>query len=198
MARLTFGRSDSAVLRVLLWVGAAASAAFAVVVPVWEAVNGRSITVPSWLEVSAPDLAGATGVAIANPADVVLVVDEPTAGDRLLGLAPGLVAAGAVILVVIMLDRVLRDLGRGEPFSAGNVTRLRVTALAIIVGAAAEAALDAITGMVITGNHLPPDLPPRASFEMPLAWIAGGLVVAAIAEAFARGTELRRDVDGLV
>lgn len=198
MAGLTFGRSDSAVLRVLLWIGATVSAVFAVFVPVRDAVNGQSITVRSWMGVSASELAGTTGVAIDNPADVVLVVDEPSAGDRLLNLAPGLVAACTVILAVIMLDRVLRDLGRGEPFAVGNVTRLRATAMAIIAGSAAEAALDAITGMVISGNHLPPGLPPRASFEVPLAWIAGGLVVAAIAEAFARGTELRRDVDGLV
>lgn len=198
MSRLRFGRIDRAVLRAVLWIAAAVSAAFAVVVPAWGAVSGRSIRVASWLEASAPDLVGVSGVAIDNPADVVVVVDEPTAGDRLLDMTPGLVTACAVVLVVIMLDRVLRDIGHGEPFSTGNVTRLRVTALAIMVGSAAEAALDAITGMVITGNHFPPDLPARASFELPLGWIAGGLVVAAIAEAFAHGTKLRQDVEGLV
>lgn len=198
MASLRFGRSDNAVLRVLLWIGAAVAAVFAVVVPVRGAVTGGSITVPFWTDVSATELAGTTGVTVDNPAGVNLVIDEPSVGERLLDLAPGLVLACTAVLVVIMLDRVLRDIGRGEPFSAGNVTRLRAIALAIIVGSAVEAALDAGTGIVITGNHLAADLAPRASFELPVGWIVAGLVVAAIAEAFARGAELRRDVAGLV
>lgn len=186
-----FDRSDNVATTVLLWLVIGLSAGYAVFVSL-DWILRRRVTL---LGVPVDVEQGAAGVGrVMGEAEAQVLVDSVPAADFALLMAGVLTGVAATIWGGVLLTKLLRDLGQGEPFTRANVTRLRTIAvlllvtplLASVLGAAARSAILAGTG---DGGLI---------FTIEQGWVVAGLLVAATAQAFASGARLRADVDGLI
>lgn len=187
--RLRFDRGDGIATRILLWAVALGVWVHQLVVPLVTAVADKPLRVGAQPVDVDPGAAGA-GEAV-NPARADVLVADASVADHLLAVVPGVLVAGLVVVGTVLLTRLLRDLAAGDPFHPRNVRRLRVVAMAVITGAIVHAVVvGLITPWLLNRDGW--------TFTLPVPWVVGGLLVAAVAEAFATGTRLRSDVDGLV
>jgi len=109
------------------------------------------------------------------------------------------VGAGA-----LMLYRILLSIAAGRPFEPGNPKRIAGLAGAIAVAAVVPWFLTSAAAHLVlhrvglTGPHSPVTAPPVPSAGSMLWQLLVPLLVLALAQAFRRGGELTRDVEGLV
>lgn len=190
--RMRFDRADSIATQLILWLLVGASAAYSAFITVDWALR-RQVTLT---EVPVEVADGAAGVGrVLSPAGAEVVVDDVGAGHFALLLVGGLLMVGGAVWAAILLTRFLGDLADGEPFVAANVTRLRIVAGLLLVVPAVSAIVTAIARAEIMEAAGADN---GFALHFSLGWIAAGLLVAAIAQAFATGTRLRADADGLV
>lgn len=193
---LAFDRYDRWGLIFLIGAVALGAVLAWVVEPLSDWVTGAPLTPEMSSAVTVPQL-DAAGIAH-GPGTYTVDVVDPSAGQRLLALAPGVLAALLVLLACWCIVLVLRTVAAGDPFQSVNVIRLRVVAAALVLGApvfyvfqsfANAAVLDSLD---LTGLEL--------TFTLEIPWVPmlAGMVVAMLAEAFKAGSRLRDDVDGLV
>jgi hypothetical protein len=124
---------------------------------------------------------------------------EKARGSLVFSPQSRLVAEGAVLLIVVLalvmwvlgqLRAVFRTLRAGQPFVAGNATRIRRIAYAVIVGellrtVAAYAGMHyAMTHFSIQGLRL------ESRWDLNIVAIITGLIILVIAEVFREGTRL--------
>ncbi|WP_134771957.1 DUF2975 domain-containing protein [Ornithinimicrobium flavum] len=190
--RLRFDRADRWVTIVLLWLVVGAAAAYPLFVALDWALR-RQVTLTGVPVEVDPGAAGA-GQVVSGVADAhVLVGGVSAAHLALLLLAPVLTVAAAV-WGAVLLSRFLQDLAAGTPFARANVRRLRVIALLLLlVPPVAGAVYGAARALIMDQAGAPGFL-----VTVTPAWLVAGLLVAAVAQAFAAGARLQDDVDGLV
>lgn len=196
---LTFDRADFSATYALLGLIAIGTALVAVVWPLIDWWRGVPL---SWLvaTVDAGPAVAANPGAVAHWNDGVQVtLDHASATARITAVLPGLLTTAAVLLVALQLLPLLRAIQTGEPFVAASVRRLRVIALVLAIAPVLTLVATAMAGAVIRAEAIP-----SASFALEfspsgiIVPLATGLMVAALAEAFSRGAQLRADTDGLV
>lgn len=186
-----FDRGDQIATGILLWLIVGVSAGYAVFVSLdWMLRRQVTLTeVP--LEVG-EDAAG-TGRVVGMPSGNVLV-EGVSAGHFALLMVPVLLGLAATVWGAVLLQRLLKDLGRGEPFSRANVSRLRIVALLLmVVPLFADMAYAMARSTLMSAQGVDGFV-----FSFSPGWLLAGILVAAVAQAFASGTTLRADVDGLV
>lgn len=193
---LTFDRSDRIGLVIMLWLVAVAAVGTLVVAPLVAWVRGATLPVPLLSEIVVPELDSAgLGHSLAGY-DVLL--ENPSVGQRLLVLVPGLALAAVVVACVVLCLRVVRAIGSGDPFATGQVGRLRAIAALLAFGVPViELGRAALSGLVLSPVDLG-GLDPVIELTIPWLPIVVGLCVALVAEAFRAGAALREDVEGLV
>ncbi|MEV6822009.1 DUF2975 domain-containing protein [Nocardiopsis dassonvillei] len=212
--RVRWSRADSLVLQGVLVIGILFTSLGTVVALAWTlgllpAGSGViSDTITVWVPEDAPeprvDVATASGdYGTAAVGTMQLTFHDPTVGERLLLAVPGLLSVAAVLVVMVTLLGLLRSLDLGDPFVPVNVRRVRTIALTVL-GAAVVLPLTRMVceGLLQTralhtdGFAFALGVPGGNGFSFTLVFV--GLVVAALAEVFRRGTRLREDVEGLV
>jgi hypothetical protein len=156
---------------------------------------------PLYLAVpGAPDGTGA----VADLSQVTLDSWDSTMPEQILARGGTAVICVCVGLGALMLGRILMSIAAGQPFEPGNPKRIAVLAGAIAVagvvpGFLTSAAADLVLHRVhLAGPRSPVSAPPVPSLGSILGDLLLPLLVLALAEAFRRGGELARDVDGLV
>lgn len=189
--RFRFDRSDRIATQTLLWIGVAVTA----IAPVLTAVDWfrRRQVVVNEVPVEVGEGAARAG-RVVGPAFGDVLVQGVGAGQLMLLLSSGVLVVAAAVWGAILLGRVLGDLGRGEPFAQANVTRLRIVALLLLVVPLAADVLYGVARTQILASQGADSL--WVNFQP--GWILVGLLVAAVAQAFASGSRLRADVEGLV
>lgn len=191
---LAFDRYDRWGLAALLGLVAVGAVATTVVRPLVGWAQEGDVSVPLISDIEVPALDG-TGLRH-GPGDYDVIIQDPTVGQRVLDLLPGL---GWLVLVVVgcwIVLKVMGDIGRGDPFQPRNVRRMRALAVLLVIGWPVLAALQAMASFAITTDLGLGDL--GQTFTFPFLPMLVGLVVALLAEAFKAGSRLRDDVDGLV
>lgn len=126
-----------------------------------------------------------------------LAIADPGLGQRVLFTLPGIFDAVLILLGLYWLILVARTLSAGEPFASRNPSRLFGIAVLIAVGSVGDSLLTAITtDRLVAGTTLQGHVP----FSLHISFLPLGiaLLVAALAEAFRVGVQLRRDTEGLV
>jgi hypothetical protein len=113
-------------------------------------------------------------------------------GVAVLGLCVG---AGA-----LLLRRLLLSIAQGEPFRAGNAARVAGIAGLIVVASLGAAVLPSVAAGLVLGRLglAGSGTPVTTTFAFPYVPLVVALLLLALAEAFRHGTELARDVEGLV
>lgn len=190
--RLRYDRTDRLATVVVLWFVVGANAAYALFIAVDWALR-RQVTLTDVPVDVAPHAVGA-GEVVGGPAKVQVLVQDVGAWHFTLLLAASLVSVVAIAWGAVLLSRFIRDLSAGAPFAHANITRLRVVAMLLLLVPPIAEVIQAAAGAVVLdadgGAGVVVDLNP--------AWIVAGLLVAAVAQAFAAGARLQDDVDGLV
>jgi len=127
-----------------------------------------------------------------------VVLPDPTAGQYLLALVPGLLGVAAVALGAVLLLGVARALRHGDPFTPSSARRLTAVAfLVLVAGLVSPVCVELLRVVLI--ETTPAGL--RGwTFSVDLsAWpVLTGMLVLFVAEVFRRGAALRADVEGLV
>ena len=193
---LAFDRTDRWGLVALLGLVALGAVLVWVVAPLRAWLEGTGIPLAMVSPVSVPELEAAGvdhGLAVY---DVQLA--DPTAGQRLLALAPGLLSAALLLVGCWLVLRVMRGIAAGDPFEPRNVTRLRVVAAILVLGVPVVFFLDMAVRGALLGSMNLGGLEPAAFLSIPWQAFVAGMVVALLAEAFRAGSRLRDDVAGLV
>ena len=193
---LAFDRFDRWGLVFLLGAVALAALLAGVVEPLADWVTGGPLSPRVESAVTVPPL-DAAGVGYGSASYTVDAVD-PGAGARLLALLPGLLLSVLVVLSCWCIVLLLRTVASGDPFDPVNVTRLRVIAGALVVGAPVAHLLQLVSDAVVLGGLDLGGLDLTFTLDIPWLPMVAGLVVAMLAEAFKAGSRLRADVDGLV
>jgi hypothetical protein len=110
-----------------------------------------------------------------------------------------LVFAISGLVAVWMLRGLIGTARAGDPFVAENVRRLRVIGLVLLL----YPPLSSLSHMVLESVYIQRDaalarvLEPRA-FELNVLTLLAGLSVLVLAQVFARGVELRTDLEGTI
>ncbi|WP_010147372.1 DUF2975 domain-containing protein [Serinicoccus profundi] len=186
-----FDRADHIATTVLLWLVIGLSAGYAVFISL-DWILRRRVTLLG-VPVDVED--GAAGVGrVIGVAEAQVLVDSVSAGDFALLMAGVLAGVAATIWGGVLLTKLLRDLGQGEPFTRANVTRLRTIAVLLLVTPLLVSVLEAVARSAILAGAGDGGL----GFTIEPGWVVAGLLVAATAQAFASGARLRADVDGLI
>lgn len=193
---LAFGRSDRVGLALVLVAVSLLSIGTWVLAPVVTWAAGGALPLPFSGEVVVPAL-DAAGIRY-DSADYLVHIEDASTSQWVLHLLPGLGFAAVVVLGALLLLPVMRRVGAGDPFAPGAVWRLRTIGMLLLVGwpvlTVAQALADgaALAWAGIEG------LPAGASLTIPVGPVVAGLAVGLVAEAFAAGSRLREDVEGLV
>lgn len=160
-------------------------------------VRGTALPIGYEGAVTVPALQG-TGIEV-TAGGYTLLLPHPSVAQRLVEMLPGLVALAVVVTAVVLVERVVRDVAAGEPFTQRNVTRLTRLALLLVGGWLVAAVLRGAGDFVVLmlDDDLG-DLDPQGVVPFDLWPLVVGLLVGVLARAFAAGTRLREDVEGLV
>lgn len=194
--RWAFTRADRIGLTAVLFVVNGFAIFGWVIAPILDWLRGDPVWTPFISRVTVPALDGA-GVAYSVATYDIRVVG-PTTGQRLFGLAAGVLWAALLVAGSLIVARLMRSIAEGNAFDRSNIARLRWLAVLLLGGVPVAFVVDLFArGALITGTELG-GLPPTASISIPWLPIVAGLVVALIAQAFLAGAALRDDVDGLV
>jgi hypothetical protein len=137
----------------------------------------------------------------ADKGSLVLRAWGSTVSEQLLSRGDSAILGLSVGAGALLVRRLLLSIAEGEPFRQGNAARIAGIA-ALTAGGSVGAALTPglAGGLVLERLGLDgADSPVVATeFSYPMSALLVALLLLAVAEAFRKGTELARDVDGLV
>ena len=194
-----WSRTDSNLLQALLGLAFAIEVVLGLLLPLL-AVAGLNDPVIQ-RDVSVTDvgtsLVADGGAKLSVSESATLAIADPGLGQRVLFTLPTIFDAVLILLGLYWLILVARTLSAGEPFASRNPSRLFGIAVLIAVGSVGDSLLTAITtDRLVAGTTLQGHVP----FSLHISFLPLGiaLVVAALAEAFRVGVQLRRDTEGLV
>ncbi|WP_017572662.1 DUF2975 domain-containing protein [Nocardiopsis halotolerans] len=208
-----WSRADSVLLRYVLVVFLGAQAVHALFLVVWGAgfvaadtsagLNVLTRPLPSDTPPPPVDVATHGDVTVEGVENMVLTFHDPSVAERLLLVAPELLTALAAGLVGYLLLRMAMTLAKGDPFIPANVRRMFAIALTVIVCAFLVPLTEALTGAELAYRVVETDTAVTLTLSLSLdggilPLVLVGSVLAALAEVFRRGTQLRADVEGLV
>jgi hypothetical protein len=126
-----------------------------------------------------------------------LAVTDPTFWDRVLLAAPQLAQAALIMVILSLLMRMAATFRAGDVFVPENTRRLYVISVALLLTGTAVPALDMLTtDALISGTPLTDAV--ASGFTLSASTVLLSILVAALAGAFAHGTRLRADTEGLV
>ena len=187
-----WSRKDQTGLEALIW-AVLGVAGLGLLPRVVGAVRGEPIP----LETELPDSMVRPAEVVQGPLTGEVVLRDPSAWEQALALLPavlGLVVAGVGAVLLLGIVRALRD---GDPFTPGSARRLTLLALLLGVGAPlVQVVADLTRTSLLSRVEAAPGLP--VQFTLPLWPLLAALLVAFLAEVFARGSALRAEVEGLV
>ncbi|WP_110240856.1 DUF2975 domain-containing protein [Nocardioides gilvus] len=200
---LTFDRVDHWGVRILVWLTVAGTAFVTVVRPLLHWAWGNPLVGEINVDparAGAPSFEARDGATLTWSGELWVELASPTAIDRLTALAPGVVLTTVVAVLAHLVLALMRGVEVGRPFSATNVRRLRLIAATLLGSMVLMPVTNALREAMYASSALV-DVEDAMLILSPLSFLTLGiaaLVVAALAEAFSRGSRLEHDVDGLV
>ncbi|MCW2817927.1 MAG: hypothetical protein JWR42_714 [Marmoricola sp.] len=137
------------------------------------------------------------GVSLRGGSTVGVRIEEAGATTWLASLLPGMLLSALAVTVAVLLFRLVQRIQAGTPFVAASASSLRLIGLTLeastlIMGVGNGIAGSVVHARALTATEL------RLSFDFSLVPVIAGLLVLALAEAFAQGVRMQDDVEGLV
>ena len=206
MARnlLDFDQVDAIGTKVLLGLITIVVTIYALIMPLIDWIRGKAFVVEvpalAGMDVESADLKLRLGASILETTAMRVRIEDASTTLRLLDLAAGLVLVTATALVAWLILRVINQIVAGDPFAGAAMSWLRGIAGTLILAPVVYFPLM----MARNGKAIGETLDTRTasmdfSFSLGLLGpMAVGLVIAALAQAFADGGRLREDAEGLI
>ncbi|TQM71216.1 hypothetical protein FHX41_4973 [Actinomadura hallensis] len=155
----------------------------------------REVTLNSDTEVTAPS---GDGVSLSGTRQAELTVDDPGLLDRVLLAGPGIVQGVLVLVVLTLLMQIaLTFSGSGEFFVRRNTRRLYTIAVGLLLIATVVPALEVVTTTALVSGT-PVEQAVVITYRLSGVTVLLSFLAVALAGAFAHGTRLRADTEGLV
>jgi hypothetical protein len=194
-----WSRTDSNLLQALLGLAFAIEVVLGLLLPLLAVAGLNNPVIQRDVSVTdvGTSLVADGGAKLSVSESATLSIADPGLGQRVLFTLPTIFDAVLILLGLYWLILVARTLSAGEPFASRNPSRLFGIAVLIAVGSVGDSLLTAITtDRLVAGTTLQSHVP----FSLHISFLPLGiaLVVAALAEAFRVGVQLRRDTEGLV
>jgi hypothetical protein len=126
-----------------------------------------------------------------------LTIDDPGLMDRVLLAGPKIVQAIPVLVVLTLLMRMAKTFQDGDVFVPQNTRRLYAIAFALMLTAFVVPALDTVTTIALVSGT-PLEQTVDTGYTLPGIPLLLAFLTTALAGAFAHGTRLRADTEGLV
>lgn len=132
-----------------------------------------------------------------GPFEAQVTVYGPTSAQRVALLGARLAESVATIAVLLLLLLIVRTLRAGDPFVLANARRLRLIAMAVVVGGTGASALQAWGAhLVLSDSAIAPLV--HQQFHITLVPLVAGLGVLLLGEVFRRGALMGDELEGLV
>lgn len=144
-------------------------------------------------------------------------LESPLAGDVYLGDALGrlsfaqagpalhwllvgvvLATSGPTFVVLTLLRKLIRSVGRGEVFTSANVRRVRGVAWVTILGSSLQALVGFGAASFLAVNVSGDAVAIHARFDVPFTGLLVGAVLLVVAQVFGEGVVLREEVEHTV
>jgi hypothetical protein len=198
-SRVRWSRTDSNLLQALLGLAFVVQVVLGLLFPLLAVAGVNNAQIEREIPVTdvGTSLVADGGAKLAVSESATLTIADPGFGQRLLFTLPTIFDAVLILLGIYWLFLVARTLSAGEPFASRNPSRLFGIAVLIAVGSVGDSLLTAVTtDRLVAGTTLQGHVP----FSLHISFLPLGiaLLVAALAEAFRVGVQLRRDTEGLV
>lgn len=198
---IPWSRGDSRMLELVLWLALAAVGLFGAILPV-AGVLGGPFGVVETRDVALDERTSTTGVTdgpvtLRGTEQAELTFADPNLTERMLLALPRISGALLLLLAIELLRRIARTLRAGDVFVPDNARRLTVIAVIVLALGILGPLVQALTTDLLVAGTPARDAVP---FEVTFAFgpVLLGLLIAALAEVFRRGTALRADTEGLV
>lgn len=196
-----WSRIDDRALEALLGAALALVALFGLLQPLFSVLGAGDPTTARTVVITqaavTPGAAAGGDLTLTGTRQAELALRDPDITQRILLDTPGILASALTLLAIFLLVRIVRTLRAGEPFVPPNARRIRVIAAIVLVVGVLGPVAEAITTQLLVRGSPVAEL---VAFEMRINAMpfVAGLLIAALAEVFARGTRLRQDTEGLV
>lgn len=128
---------------------------------------------------------------------VAAVLADPSPSQQILARLPAALAIAAVIAGLLLLRRLLRRAGDGDPFTAAGVRDLRLLGGVILAGAVGVQVVHFVVSTALVSASAATDVA-SAEATFSFAWILGGVLVLSLAEIWSAGVRMRDDLAGVV
>ncbi|WP_017626352.1 DUF2975 domain-containing protein [Nocardiopsis chromatogenes] len=199
---MRWDRSDGWALMAVLWGAVILVGGLMVAVPAvrMAGLGVSEARVPVELDrpVSAPAGLSGDGLAVEGVRDAVLVVSDPAPLQRVLAEGPTLLAGVLWLAGLVLVVRIAATLRDGDAFAPANPRRLLAVAGLVLAGAVLVPLVRALAADRLAAQVPAVDEAVVFGFGVSLMPMVAAVMVAALAEAFRRGTELREDTEGLI
>jgi len=195
-----FDRIDFLLAKALIVLLTVATTALTLGVPLTRWLSGRRLT---W-ELAGPDVTtvpatttATSGTMLRGTDTLAVSIDHPGSGAWAISLLPAVVLSVAAIVIAWQLLRLLRRIEEHRAFATASAAALRVIGLTLV---AASLLTSLLTGRAdaVVARRASSGESDALGLELPIGALLTALLVLALAEAFAQGTRLQRDVEGLV
>ncbi len=200
---LTFDRWDFLATRVLLALIALAATSLLVIKPLWDLARGNPLHWSLNLDIdglSTATVSAQSGAQLAWDGAARVILTEPSTAVWIATFVPKALVAATIVAIVVILYRLMAQIHRGAPFVRSSVRGLRVIALILLIVPWVIVPFAGRADSVVTREALTISGPESFTlFTGSFVLMMGvGLMVAAIAEAFAQGQKLQDEVEGLI
>ncbi len=196
---LIFTRSDYIATKVVLGISVAGSVLFGLAVPIVDAVNNTPLPVTYLTSVISGGVELPWAATVDGNATVRLLLNDATAGERLIQALPAILIAALTIAIAWLIFQLIRCTQAGEPFTRRNVSRINGIALVVgLGGMLVQLAGGVADNAIQTSGRLPRPAPLTLEMTFTPLPLVVMIAIALVGVAFRRGVVLRSDVEGLV
>jgi hypothetical protein len=136
------------------------------------------------------------GAAVDTDSWLTVKVADPSASVKVLAALNALPDFLLALMMLVVLQRAVAAVRRGDPFRADISRRLGWLGFILIVGGSVASVVSGITGLMLVDQVT--DQGPAFSFEFNVVWFLAGLGFLAVAELVKRGVALRAELDEVI
>ena len=196
----TFDRGDFTVTKLLVGAVGVGVPVFTLLLPLWGWLTAGPLAY-EFSDVGRPALQPGLrlddGVSLQGGSTVGVRIEGASTSTWLVSLLPGVLLSVMGVTIAVVLLRLVQRIQAGTPFVAASARSLRLVGFVLLGGTIALGVGTGIADRVVRSRTFT-ESDVATSFTFSFLPVLAGLLVLALAEAFAQGVRIQDDLEGLV